>query len=67
MKENKRIKLMLEFFLRGKRRKIPSVNFIGKPFVPLTQSGAKAEAAFEAFNKAAHEFAKQMKKLGEFE
>lgn len=67
--KDKRIRLTVEFYLRGKKKQIPSVNFIGEPWVPLSGIDPSDEdnMAFSAFWKAAHDFCKQMKKSGEFE
>jgi hypothetical protein len=67
----KRIKIELEFYWRGKR-KIPSVNFTegkrdqGIPFTGHTDiKGTPKGDAFGAFNKAAHDFCKQLVDSGE--
>ena len=68
---SKRISITLEFYLRGEKKKIPSVNFteVGEDGIPLTSHAASDEenTAFSAFDKAAHEFCKAMVKFGEFE
>lgn len=60
----KRVTVKLEFYLRGKT-KIPSVNFIegcrdeGIPFTSASCTEVQI-TAFSKFNKAAHEFCKQL-------
>ena len=67
--KEKRIKLNLEFYLRGKTR-IPSVTMIEGDDgygVPLTSTAASASesAAFAKFHKACLEFCKQIAAHGE--
>ncbi len=67
----KRIVVLLEFYLRGKH-KIPSVSFVegeegmGIPFTSHAPSD-KEKAVWKAFSDAAHEFCKQMANVGDLE
>lgn len=65
----KHVKLTLDFHLRGEKKRIPSVSFIGNPWVPLSSNAATdaENAAFKDLSDAAHRFCAQMKKSGEFE
>ena len=69
----KRIAINLEFYWRGKA-KSPSVSFTegkrdqGIPFTASTHVKNTPEGdAFNAFNKAAHDFCKQLVEAGELD
>ena len=68
----KRIGIELEFYHRGKK-KIPSVSFMevddqGIPFTAHTHvTGTPEGDAFNAFNKAAHDFCKALVEEGELD
>lgn len=62
MKNRKRLKMILEFYPRGKSN-IPSVYFIeGR-----CDEGIPEGPAFDVFNKAAHDFCRSLIAEGEFD
>jgi hypothetical protein len=70
MKKGKRIRMVLEFYHRGKT-KIPSVSFIagddeGLPFAS-DKNSKQEKAAFSELSKAAHEFCKKLVVAGELD
>lgn len=62
----KRIKYTLEFYYRGAKRRIPSVNFL---FENKTNDGIPMNILdspeYEAFSKAAHGLCKKLVEAGE--